>query len=113
LTKEAAMPTARAEIATGHASRYLQQLCKHFAHKLPVTFDPAQGRIEFSIGTCQLAATPGLLAMRAEAVDEANLAQLEQVVASHLERFAFREELKVGWTRTASVSDGADRETRG
>ena len=91
------MPTAKAEIATDHASRYLQQLCKHFAHKLPVTFDPTQGRIEFSIGTCSLAATPGLLTTQAEAADETNLAQLEQVVASHLERFAFREELKVGW----------------
>lgn len=93
------MPTSKAEVATGHASRYLQQLCKHFAHKLPVTFDPAQGRIEFSIGTCQLAAGPGLLTMQAEAEDETSLAQLEQVVASHLERFAFREELKVRWGR--------------
>jgi len=24
------MPTSTAEIATDHASRYLQQLCKHF-----------------------------------------------------------------------------------
>jgi hypothetical protein len=91
------MPTAKAEVATDRASRYLQQLCKHFAHKLPVTFDPTQGRIEFSIGTCKLAATPNLLTMQAEAADETNLAQLERVVASHLERFAFREELKVAW----------------
>ena len=95
------MPTSKAEIATDRASRYLQQLCKHFAHKLPVTFDPTQGRIEFSLGTCQLAATPDLLTMQAEAADETNLAQLEKVVASHLERFAFREELKVAWMGAA------------
>lgn len=95
------MPTANAEIATDHASRYLQQLCKHFAHKLPVTFDPTQGHIEFAIGTCQLAATDGVLTMQAEAADETDLARLEQVVASHLERFAFREELKVAWVQAA------------
>ena len=94
------MPTSQAQVATPLASRYLQQLCKHFAHKLPVTFDPTQGRIEFSLGTCQLAATPDLLTMQAEAADETNLAQLEKVVASHLERFAFREELKVAWGQT-------------
>jgi hypothetical protein len=93
------MPTSKAEIATDHASRYLQQLCKHFAHKLPVTFHPTQGRIEFSIGTCELNATPGLLTMQGEAADETDLAQLEKVLASHLERFAFREEMKVGWAR--------------
>ena len=91
------MPTAKAEIATDRASRYLQQLCKHFAHKLPATFGPEQGRIEFSLGTCQLTATDGLLTMQAEAADETSLAQVERVVASHLQRFAFREELKVGW----------------
>ena len=41
------MSTSHAEIPTASASRYLQQLCKHFAHKLPVTFDPAEGRIGF------------------------------------------------------------------
>ena len=73
----------------------LQQLCKHFAHKLPVTFDPAQGRIEFSLGTCDLAAEAGPLTMRAEAPDPTALAQLEQVVSRHQERFAFREQPQV------------------
>ena len=56
-----------------------------------------QGRIEFSIGTCTLAAAPELLTLHAEAADDAALAQLEGVVARHLDRFAFRDQPEVAW----------------
>lgn len=92
------MPISQARVTTELASRYLQQLCKHFAHKLPVTFDPERGRIEFSIGVCELTAAPGVLTMCAEAADDTALTQLEQVVARHLERFAFREPPEIAWT---------------
>lgn len=91
------MKHANARIETERASRYLQQLCKHFAHKLPVEFTPAQGRIDFSIGTCRLAAEGRVLTLGAEAADEANLTQLQGVVDRHLLRFAFREEMKIDW----------------
>ncbi|TIW68350.1 MAG: DUF2218 domain-containing protein, partial [Mesorhizobium sp.] len=42
------MPTSRADVATEHASRYLQQLCKHWAHKFPVEFDPHHGAIDLT-----------------------------------------------------------------
>ena len=87
--------------------RYLGQLCKHFQHKLPVTFDEdfARGRIEFSVGACDLEADEGqnLLIMRATAANDADLARLEDVVARHLVRFAFRQELVVKWTRVAEA----------
>lgn len=91
------MPASQARITTELASRYLQQLCKHFAHKLPVTFGPERGRIEFSIGVCELRAVPGVLTMHAEAADATALKQLEDVVARHLERFAFREQPEIAW----------------
>ena len=67
------MPISQARIATPLASRYLQQLCKHFAHKLPVEFDPQRGRIEFSIGLCRLEASPELAE---EIIDRARLLAL-------------------------------------
>jgi len=90
--------TGTAVLATANASRYLQQLCKHFAHKIPVTFDPAAGRIEFPFGTCTLAADDATLTLTAEVLPEGDLARLESVIDSHLVRFAFREELAVTWT---------------
>jgi len=92
-------PAARriAVVHTDHASRYLQQLCKHFAHKLPVTFDPEQGVINFAMGECRLTATGSDLHLAIEAPNPADIERLAHVVASHLVRFAFREEMQVEW----------------
>ncbi len=86
-----------AHIATANASRYLQQLCKHFAHKLPVSFDPQAGQISFPSGECRLKAEDGVLKLTVAVPDAAQLAHLEDVVARHLLRFAFREELTIDW----------------
>jgi hypothetical protein len=43
-----------AEIATPRAGGYLQQLCKHFGHRIPVTFDERSGHLTFSSGECRL-----------------------------------------------------------
>ena len=86
-----------ADVATPHASRYLQQLCKHFAHRLPVTFDPAAGHIAFDGGDCRLAATDGLLSLTVTASGAEQRARLEDVVARHLVRFAFREDMTIDW----------------
>lgn len=93
------MMQSRADIRTEKASGYLQQLCKHFAHKRPVTYTPADGEITFSSGTCRLRAQDGVLTLEALAEDASHLAEVEDVVARHLVRFAFRESFKVEWTR--------------
>jgi hypothetical protein len=94
-----------ATIQTEHASRYLQQLCKHFAHKLPVTFDPSVGQIEFSIGLCRLSASEAALMLDLVAPESEQMPQLQDVVVRHLVRFAFREELAIEWTDTAAKGE--------
>ena len=93
---------SEARVATDVARRYLGQLCKHFQHRLPVELTETQGRIDFPMGVCTLdaEAASATLLMRATAADEAALATLEEVVARHLERFAFREPLTVQWVRS-------------
>jgi hypothetical protein len=86
-----------ATVATPHASRYLQQLCKHFQHKLPVTFDPHSGQIVYSVGDCRLVAGEAVLTLLLMAQDPARLEQLQDVVARHLLRFAFREGVTIDW----------------
>lgn len=88
-----------ASIPTGSASRYLQQLCKHFAHKCPVTFDPQKGHITFTIGNCHLAADDTALVLNLQAPDAQAMAQLQDVVARHLESFAFREPVNIHWSQ--------------
>lgn len=91
---------AEASVASASASRHLQQLCKHFAHKLPTTFDPADGRIEFPTGTATLAATDGRLDLTVTAGDAAAAIELAGVLERHLVRFAFRETLAVDWRQS-------------
>jgi hypothetical protein len=92
---------AEAQIATPHASKYLQQLCKHFQHKLPASFDEATGAIAFPMGETRLAADPETLRLALEARSEQDLESLKDVVARHLVRFAFREALEVQWRAAA------------
>lgn len=88
---------ATANVPTAHASKYLQQLCKHWAHKLPVEFDPQDGKIGFDIGEARLHAEDETLSLTVEALDAEQLDRLKDVVEHHLVRFAFREELAIAW----------------
>lgn len=92
-----------ARVETERASIHLQQLCKHFAHRRPVTFTPEQGRIEFAAGVCALEAKDGVLTLVAEAEDAERLAQVQDVVEKHLARFAFRAPPKIEWIAAAPV----------
>jgi hypothetical protein len=97
------MPTSHADVSTEHASRYLQQLCKHWAHKFPVEFDPNHGVIDLSLGRTALDADATALHI-AVTVDEAgSLERLETVVADHIKRFAFREELAFDWKQAPAA----------
>lgn len=97
------MLSSEARVPTATPRRYLGQLCKHFEHKLPVTLAAEHGRIEFPDGICTLHAESGaeVLVMRVAASDEAALAKLEDVVARHLGRFAFRDKPEIPWLRAS------------
>jgi hypothetical protein len=100
-SREPDMPASQASIATASASRYLQQLCKHWSHKFAVEFTPEHGTIPFdTTRVCTLDASPERLALRIDAADDATLERMQSVVIEHLQRFAFREELgEVRWVR--------------
>ena len=97
------MLTAETHIATPSASKYLQQLCKHWSHKFAVVFTPDQGRVPFGDNrAATFQATPDKLTMRIEATDDETLTRMQGVVVEHLKRFSFREDLgDIAWTRAA------------
>lgn len=91
---------SQAIVQTEHASKYLTQLCKHWAHKFEVSFDPVLGRIALPMGTCTLTATPAALQVDLDGVEGADMSRFEDVVADHVNRFAHREgELTFPWVR--------------
>ncbi len=88
-----------ARVATPRAGRYVAQLCKHFAHKVPALWDERGGRAEFAWGVCTLVATPDAMLLTAEAADDEGLDRIELVVRDHAERFGARDGLTVAWER--------------
>jgi len=93
------MPAAEATVVTDGPGRYLAQLVKHFAHKLPTSLAPdnSTGQIDFAMGPCHLAVRDGALHMRVEAATDADRDRLQDVVARHLLRFAFRDPPVITW----------------
>ncbi|MEO9863079.1 MAG: DUF2218 domain-containing protein [Yoonia sp.] len=88
---------AETTFKTEQAQRYLGTLCKHFGHKVPVELDGNTGRIDLPFGQCELAANDAALDMKVSAENKADLDKTAQVIASHLERFAFRENPQIEW----------------
>lgn len=88
-------------VPTGNASRYLQQLCKHWAHHMAVEFTERQGKVVFprnargadwpGDATLLLFAHDDALECHLEASSEAHLEALKKGVAIHVDRFGFRE----------------------
>ena len=97
------MPTSVSSVKTEHASRYLQQLCKHWSHRFEVEFNETAGKVPFSPETSLgLAANSSSLIMTLNVEKLGDLERMQAVVADHLKRFAFREELDVVWTADES-----------
>ncbi len=77
---------------TPNGSKYLQQLCKHFGHKVEVTYDSLSGTVALPIGPLHLTATDDALLVTIQAEEGDDLARAHHIVDDHLKRFAFREE---------------------
>lgn len=92
------MPKSTSAFETERASRYLQAMCRHFAHKVPVSYDAARGRADMPFGLLNMHVTGDTLHLEIEAADDQLLDRMKGVVETHLARFAFREKLqKLDW----------------
>ncbi|MGW0820144.1 DUF2218 domain-containing protein [Streptomyces sp. NPDC002845] len=127
------MPTAEARVETDRPSRYLVQLCKHFAHKgrhlghrprahaggdaqdlgamravaeqARVEWSDSEGEVSLPWGRITLRAVPGALTLRVEAADDDGVTRLQNLVAGHVERFGRRDGLRVSWQRPGFPAD--------
>ncbi|MNT80912.1 hypothetical protein D3C72_2204430 [compost metagenome] len=80
-----------AVVATESGWKYLQQLCKHWAHKLDVELTEQKGVVRFSEAVATMTSDATSLTVEIEAQSEDVLERMKGVVSSHLDRFAFRE----------------------
>ena len=93
------MPIARAGVPTANATKYMQQLCKHWSHKLEVELSERKGAVQFPAARVTFEAGDEALFVAIEGEESEAVERLKGVVASHLDRFAFREApLKFDWS---------------
>jgi len=91
--------STQARVPTPHGTKYLLQLCKHWSHKLDVEFTDTHGVVRFPAAVTTLDAAADALVVTIEADEAATLERIKGVVASHLDRFAFREApLRFDWS---------------
>jgi hypothetical protein len=101
MTSTVTRHSVTASVPTASASRYLQQLCKHWAHNLEVEFTREHGRVIFPRNArgadhprdaiVTFDAGPDALRVRVDASSDAQLEGVKGAVERHLDRFAFRE----------------------
>jgi hypothetical protein len=90
-----------AKIETDHAGKYLVQLAKHWSHRFPdLTWNETRAEIPFPTGQCVFTSKENVLSIALTVPDEETASRLENVVAEHLKRFAFRDSLEIVWRRT-------------
>ena len=88
-TLKMAIIRGRAKTASG--SKYLQQLCKHWGHKFKVEFSETKGQVPSPSAVATMEANADELLVCVEADDAESVERLKEIVAQHLDRFAFRE----------------------
>lgn len=115
------MPTLTAEIATDRASRFLRQFCQHATamggghghtarlHQhggppaditLTAECTDTQGTVTFAPwGTCTLTAEPATLTLHIDAVDQAAVERIRDIVTRDFDRFSSRSPLTIRWRR--------------
>ena len=95
------MVHSTAQVSTTSGSKYLQQLCKHWAHNLAVEFTAERGTVIFpknargadwpGDGLVTMITHSETLECRIDASSPEHLEGLKGALSRHLDRFAFRE----------------------
>ncbi|MBT0669700.1 DUF2218 domain-containing protein [Novosphingobium profundi] len=98
------MNTIAARVATPNGGKYVRQLCKHWSHKLETTIEGDVGTVTFPGARAVMAADEEAIAISISGVSREEVEPLTDVVARHIDRFAFREAPLVyewNWVETA------------
>ncbi len=83
---------------TPHASKYLQQLCKHFRHKVAASYDEKTGNVALPCGETIMTATDTTLIVKIDLKTAGSEKQGKYIIDSHLKDFAYREDFtEIDW----------------
>lgn len=111
------MLTSSARFETPNGSKYMQQLFRHFAHKVEVEVDAQQGRARLGPGPVEMTADAKGLSVKVSAEDLRGIIEARYIIDKHLVTFAFRDGFSgFAWTLDGTLDgalDGAAIRTEG
>lgn len=85
------MNTIAATVKTENGGKYVRQLCKHWSHKLETQVEGDTGIVTFPSAVARMVADGEGIAIAITGEDREEVERLTDVVARHIDRFAFRE----------------------
>lgn len=84
-------------VNTEKGAKYVQRLCKHFAHKVQAQCEETQGKVQFEMGTADMFASTDVLTLTCKANNATDLGDIVDTIDRHFERFAKADELVLEW----------------
>lgn len=88
------MLISQSKFKTEKPSKYLMQMCKHFAHKAETTYTETEGTVNFPCGVAELSVKEDNLLFSVQALNDDDLTRSKAIIESHIVKFAFREKLE-------------------
>lgn len=96
------MVITEATVGLDQPGKMLLRLCKHFEHKLKVTYSDTQAQMEFIIGACDAQVNDGALHFVCRSNKKNENDELQNVIERHLVRFAHKEDVSFDWRVVSS-----------
>ena len=91
--------TSTATVATDRPERFAKQLVTHLGRKVDWVTEGRASTATFGSATARVATDDGVITLSASGATDDEVRLIEQVLGSHLERFAFRHPVDISWTR--------------
>lgn len=85
------MNTIATKVKTENGGKYVRQLCKHWSHKLQTEVEGDSGKVTFPAAVATMDADAEGIAIAITGEGRDDVERLTDVVARHIDRFAFRE----------------------
>lgn len=91
------MLISNALVTVENPNRYINRLCKHWAHKFEVEQSELAGTIDFGHTLCTLTAADNKLKLHLKSNQPEELDKMQQVVANHLIGMSNQNIVNVTW----------------
>jgi hypothetical protein len=91
--------TSTAEVLTDRSERFAKQLVTHLGRKIEWVTEDGVSTASFGTASASVAPTDGVLVLTASGTSLEEVAQIEDALARHLHKFAFRHPVEISWNR--------------